>query len=72
MKDRKPLLPEAAKPTPDVYRYANSISYALEKGKIGCKVPAFKGKTTMQNTTGRDDKMYYVSEGFNLRGTNEN
>lgn len=26
----------------------------------------------MKNTTGRDNKMYYVSDGFNLNDSNDN
>ena len=55
-----------------IYTYADSINKALEKGKINAKKPLFKGVTTMKNQQGRDNKMYYVSDGFNLDESLEN
>ena len=50
----------------DIYSYADSIKRSLAKGKLTQQTSPFNGITTMKNTTGRDNKMYYVSDGFNL------
>ena len=57
---------------PSIYTYADSIKSALEKGRITKQKPLFNGMTTMKNTTGRDNKMYYVSDGYNLDTSNDN
>ena len=72
MKARVPLMAVAAEGTPSIYTYADSIKSALEKGRITKQRPLFNGIQTMKNTTGRDNKMYYVSDGFNLNDSNDN
>ena len=72
MKARKPLMAVAGEHVPNIYTYADSIKSALEKGRLVQNKPLFNGLTTMKNTTGRDNKMYYVSDGFNLNTSNEN
>ena len=56
----------------DIYSYADSIKRSLAKGKLTQQTSPFRGITTMKNTTGRDNKMYYVSDGFNLKAELEN
>ena len=72
MKARIPIMAEPGAMVPDVYTYADSIKTALEKGRIINKRPLFNGITTMKNTSGRDNKMYYVSDGFNLDNSGDN
>lgn len=70
---RQPIVHASAKYGANIYTYADSINYALQKGKFTKqKVPLFKGITTMQNTKGRDNKMYNISDGFNLNISLEN
>ena len=78
MKPRKPLILESTtKYAANIYTYADSINRALQKTRVpkvkgSSAKPLFKGITTMQNQTGRDNKMYYVSDGFNLDESLEN
>ena len=72
MKSRIPIMAEAGEHIPNIYTYADTIKSVLEKGRITHKKPLFNGITTMKNTTGRDNKMYYVSDGFNLNDSDDN
>ena len=36
------------------------------------KKPTMRGITTMRNTQGRDNKMYFISDGFNLEDSRDN
>ena len=51
---------------PNIYSYVESITQQLSKGKVTKKRSLFRGMSTMKNTAGRDNKMYFVSDGFNL------
>ena len=67
MKSREPIVHNSVKYGANIYTYADSISRVMEKNKLSsAKKPLFKGVRTMGNTKGRDNKMYYVSDGFNL------
>ena len=58
---------------PDIYSYADSIQrqMAIDRVRVPKQSP-FRGQQTMKNTLGRDNKMYYVSDGFNLDTSVEN
>ena len=74
-KARMPMLTTSAKYQTSIYTYADGISHALSKTKGGGnnKAPSlFRGMTTMKNTTGRDNKMYFISDLMNLDETQEN
>ena len=55
---------------PNVYTYADNMKIALDK--FGKKtVGSLKG-CTMNNTKGRDNSMYYISDNFNLEPQDDN
>ena len=75
MKPRVAVFPESTKYGANIYTYADSINRALQQGIISTakpKVPPLKGLSTMSNTKGRDNKMYFISDGFNLDKSKEN
>ena len=44
----------------------------MQRGKVTEKKPTMRGITTMRNTQGRDNKMYFISDGFNLEDSRDN
>ena len=55
-----------------MYTYADTIQHIMQRGKLTEKKPAMRGITTMRNTSGRDNKMYFISDGFNLEDSRDN
>ena len=71
MNARKPPIPETFKNKVNFYSYADSINKVMNSGKIYKKRQYPNGITTMMNTVGRDDKMYFITEGYNLKKDEE-
>ena len=73
MRSREPLN-AASEYAANIYTYADSVEsqFKPSSSMTSGHKPLFQGVSTMKNTTGRDDSMYYVSDGFNLKTQVEN